>query len=140
MRCLLDISDLTVEDLDTILGLSERSVWPLVLDGKGVALLFEKPSARTRNSAEMAVVQLGGHPVTIKGDEVGLASGRESPQDLIRTLACYHALVGARVFSHRVLVEMRDELVRASLEVPVVNLLSDYSHPCQAICDLLTIR
>ena len=73
--------------------------------GKGVALLFEKPSARTRNSMEMAVVQLGGHPVTIRPDEVGLDT-RETVEDVARTLACYHAVIGARVFEHAKLERM----------------------------------
>ena len=66
---------------------------------------FEKPSARTRNSMEMAVVQLGGHPVTIRADEVGL-DAREPAEDVARTLACYHAAIGARVFDHSVLERM----------------------------------
>ena len=99
-----------------------------------MALVFEKPSARTRNSMEMAVVQLGGHPVTIRGDEVGL-DVRESVEDVTRTLACYHAAIGARVFEHA-----KVERMAARRRVPVVNLLSDEAHPMQALADLLTIR
>ena len=88
-----------------VLDLAERPDPPQVLDGQGVALLFEKPSARTRNSMEMAVVQLGGHPVTIRADEVGL-DVRESAEDVTRTLACYHAAIGARVFEHAKLERM----------------------------------
>ena len=99
-----------------------------------MALLFEKPSARTRNSSEMAVVQLGGHPVTIRGDEVGF-DVRESVEDVTRTLACYHAAVGARVFEHSKVERM------AALDVvPIVNLLSDAGHPTQALADVLTVR
>jgi ornithine carbamoyltransferase len=99
-----------------------------------MALLFEKPSVRTRNSTEMAVFQLGGHPVTQHADEVGLDS-RETTEDVARTLACYHAAIGARVFAHS-----KVERMAAVSPVPVVNLLSDEAHPLQALADLLTIR
>ncbi len=103
------------------------------LRGRGVALVFQKPSARTRNSAEMAVVGLGGHPVSIRPDEIGI-DVRESAEDVARTLASYHAIVAARVFDHGVL-----ERMAAAVPVPVVNLLSDRAHPCQTLADLLTI-
>ncbi len=96
--------------------------------------MFQKPSARTRNSAEMAVVGLGGHPVTIRPDEISIDE-RESAEDVARTLAAYHAIVAARVFDHGVL-----ERMAATVDVPIVNLLSDLGHPCQALADLLTLR
>jgi ornithine carbamoyltransferase len=96
--------------------------------------VFEKPSARTRSSMELAVVQLGGHPVSVRGDEVGI-DRRETAEDVARTLACYHAAIGARTYSHRVL-----ERMAAVSPVPVVNLLSDDAHPLQALADLLTLR
>ena len=105
-----------------------------MLAGLGAALLFEKPSNRTRNSMEMAVVQLGGHPVSLRGDEVGFDS-RESVEDIARTLSCYHAVIAARVFEHGKVMRLAD-----AATVPVVNLLSDDAHPCQALADLLTIR
>src|SRR4029079_19215432 len=107
---------------------------PRVLAGRGVALLFEKPSARTRHSSEMAVVQLGGHPITTRGEEVGL-DVRESVEDVTRTLACYHSAIAARVFEHSKL-----ERMAAVSPVPIVNLLSDSTHPIQALADLLTIH
>jgi ornithine carbamoyltransferase len=82
----------------------------------------------------MAVFQLGGHPVSIRGDEVGLDT-RETAEDVARTLGCYHAAIGVRVFDHSVLVRMAGVAT-----VPVVNLLSDAAHPCQALADLLTLR
>ena len=99
-----------------------------------MALIFEKPSNRTRNATEMAVVGLGGHPVTIRGDEIGIDE-RESVEDVTRVLARYHRVVGARVFDHAVL-----EAMATVDEVPIVNLLSDLAHPCQALADLLTLR
>lgn len=133
-RHFLEIDDLTPAELTQVLDLSERVDVPQVLAGKGAALVFEKPSLRTRNSSELAVVQLGGHPVTIGAAEVGLGV-RETPEDVVRTLAGYHSVVAARVFEHEKLERM------AALDaVPVINLLSDLAHPVQALADLLTIR
>jgi ornithine carbamoyltransferase len=87
----------------------------------------------------MAVVDLGGHPVYIAGAEVGIDS-RESAEDVARTLACYHRVLCARVFDHGVLVRMAAALERGGFDVPVVNLLSDAAHPCQAVADVLTLR
>jgi ornithine carbamoyltransferase len=134
MTDLLRISDLKREDLEHILALSQRSKIGRPLAGKGVALLFQKPSARTRNSMEMAVVQLGGHPVYIQKEEVGLGT-RETAEDVARTLACYHELIAARVMEHRDL-----ELIAAATDKPVLNMLSDLHHPLQALADLLTVK
>ncbi len=133
MRHLLEVDDLSTTELVDMLDLSRAAIVPRSLDGLGMALLFEKPSARTRNSMEMAVVQLGGHPLTIRPDEVGLDT-RESVEDVTRTLCCYHAAIGARVFEHSKL----ERMTQVS-SVPVVNMLSDEAHPLQALADLLTI-
>lgn len=132
-RHLLDIDDLGRSELREVLDRAHR-VPERVLDGAGAALIFEKPSNRTRNSTEMAVVQLGGHPIYLKPDEVDI-DVRESAEDVARTLALYHGVIAARVFDHRVL-----ERMAAVSDVPIVNLLSDRSHPLQAIADLLTIE
>ena len=134
MRHLLEIDDLSPAELTAVLDLSEQPSPTKVLAGLGAALLFEKPSNRTRNSMEMAVVQLGGHPVSLRGDEVGFDT-RESVEDIARTLSCYHALIAARVFEHSKVTRLAD-----AAGVPVVNLLSDDAHPCQALADVLTIR
>lgn len=133
MRHLLEIDDLDPEELRSILDLAKRDPEP-VLKGRGVGLVFEKPSTRTRHSTEMAVVQLGGHPVTVQGAEVGIDT-RESAEDVARTLSCYHAAIGARVFQHD-----KVERLAAAASIPVVNLLSDAAHPLQAIADVLTIE
>lgn len=133
-RSFLEIDDLAPEELVAVLDASERADPPQVLAGRGVALIFEKPSNRTRNATEMAVVQLGGHPVAIRGDEVGI-DVRETAEDVGRTLACYHAAIGARVYEHAKLTR-----IAAAVDVPVVNLLSDEAHPMQALSDLLTLR
>jgi ornithine carbamoyltransferase len=133
-RHLLETDDLTAGELAAVLDLAGRAPEGRPLASRCVALVFEKPSARTRNSCEAAVVDLGGHPVAIRGDEVGI-DVRETAEDVARTLACYHAAIGARVFEHAKL-----ERMAAVSPVPVVNLLSDDGHPCQALADLLTLR
>jgi ornithine carbamoyltransferase len=134
MRHVLEIDDLTGGEVDEVLRLSVAERPPQLLAGQGAALLFEKPSARTRNATEMAVVQLGGHPVYIEGHEVGIDE-RETAEDVVRTLACYHRVVCARVYAHGLL-----ERMAATDAVPVVNLLSDDAHPMQALADLLTLQ
>jgi ornithine carbamoyltransferase len=134
MSDLLTIAELGAQGFAEILELAERRDLGRPLAGKGVALVFQKPSARTRNSTEMAVVQLGGHPIYIQKEEVGLGA-RETAEDVARTLACYHAIIAARVMDHRDLVRMAD-----SVATPVLNLLSDKEHPLQALADVLTIK
>lgn len=133
-RHLLDLDDLSPSELTRILDLADDPSRPPLLAGQTVGLYFEKPSLRTRHSCETAVVHLGGHPVTFRSDEIG-GSGRESMTDITRVLSGYHAILGARVFDHRVLEEMT-----ACSQIPIVNLLSDRAHPCQALADLLTMR
>ena len=133
-RHFLEVDDLSPTELTTVLDLAGRADPPQVLAGRGVALLFEKPSLRTRNATEMAVVQLGGHPVSVRAEEVDV-DVREPAADAARVLGRYHAVIGARVFEHAKLERMAQ-----AAEVPVVNLLSDDSHPCQALADLLTLR
>ena len=138
MSHFLDIDDLSCDELADVLALAAEPAPGAapVLAGRGAALVFEKPSARTRSSTELAVVALGGHPVYIQGFEVGIDT-RERAEDVARTLACYHAVLCARVLDHEVLVRMASALDGGP--VPVVNLLSDRAHPCQAIADLLTL-
>jgi ornithine carbamoyltransferase len=132
-RHFLEVDDLTPAELEEVLVLGQSPALHRVMEGRGAALLFEKPSARTRHSTEMAVVQLGGHPVYVRPDEVGIDT-RETAEDLARTLSQFHAAICARVFEHSVL-----ERMAGAGDVPVVNLLSDAAHPLQAVADLLTI-
>lgn len=136
MRHFLNTSDLTRIEIGTVLALAKQRPealgWPLA--DYGVAMIFEKPSNRTRQSMEMAVVQLGGHPVFTRGEEVGF-DVRESVEDITQILAGYHAILAARVLDHAVL-----ERMAATDSVPVVNMLSDYSHPLQSLADVLTMR
>lgn len=136
VRHFLDITDLTARDLNTVMDLAQADISILgsPLAGKGVALIFEKPSNRTRQSMEMAVVQLGGHPIFTRGEEVGFDQ-RETVEDVTRIMAGYHHVVAARVFAHSVLQRMA-----AVSSVPIINMLSEQSHPLQALADVLTMR
>ena len=134
VRHLLEVDDLTPDELVTVLARAQEAPQADLLAGRSVGLYFEKPSLRTRHSCEVAVVQLGGHPLTFRRDEIGTGD-REPIADVARVLSGYHALLGARVFRH----ELLEDLAAASA-VPVVNLLSDAGHPCQALADLLTMR
>ena len=128
-RHLLDVTDLDAGEVRQVLDLAARAAGALgrPLDGLGAALIFEKPSNRTRQSMEMAVFQLGGHPVYTQGDEVGFDT-REPVEDVVRIMQGYHALIAARVFSHTTV-----ERMVAVADVPIVNMLSDHSHPLQAL-------
>ncbi|MBA3287431.1 MAG: ornithine carbamoyltransferase [Acidimicrobiia bacterium] len=133
---LLEITDLSAGEVRAVLDLAVRPIEALgrPLDGAGAALLFEKPSLRTRQSMEMAVVQLGGHPVYTRREEIGIDE-REPLEDAVRILAGFHRLLAARVFDHTVL-----ERMAAVSDVPVVNMLSDRAHPLQALADALTME
>jgi ornithine carbamoyltransferase len=135
VRHFLEIADLSAPELATVLTLASapRASLGAPLAGEGVVLIFEKPSNRTRQSMEMAVVQLGGHPVYTRGDEVGF-DVRESVEDITRIMQGYHRILAARVFDHAIVSRMA-----AVSEVPVVNMLSDHSHPLQALADVLTM-
>ncbi|HSM02641.1 MAG TPA: ornithine carbamoyltransferase [Acidimicrobiia bacterium] len=104
------------------------------LAGRRVGLFFEKPSTRTRVSCELATIDLGGVPIVLKQDEVGLGS-REAVEDVARVLDRYLDVLAFRVFRHGDL-----ETLAAHAESPVVNLLSDLEHPCQALADLQTLE
>lgn len=136
VRHFLDVTDLSARDLNAVLTLAQADISKLgrPLADKGVALIFEKPSNRTRHSMEMAVVQLGGHPIFTRGEEVGF-DDRETVEDVTRIMAGYHHVIAARVFAHSVLQRM----ARVS-SVPIINMLSEQSHPLQAIADVLTMR
>jgi ornithine carbamoyltransferase len=135
-RHLIDVVDFSGAEIIAILDLAETPIGDLrqPLAGRGAALIFEKPSARTRHSMEMAVVQLGGHPVFTRGEEIGFDT-REPVEDVARIMEGFHALIAARVFDHSTVTRLA-----AVSSVPVVNMLSDHSHPLQAFADALTMR
>ena len=116
VRHFLDITDLTARDLNTVMDLAQADI----------SILGQ--------SMEMAVVQLGGHPIFTRGEEVGFDQ-RETVEDVTRIMAGYHHVVAARVFAHSVLQRMA-----AVSSVPIINMLSEQSHPLQALADVLTMR
>ncbi len=133
---LLSVSDLSGEDIRLLISNAidmKAEGWISLLSGKVLALMFEKPSLRTRVSFEIAMRQLGGHTIYLSPDEVGLGK-RESVPDVARVLGRYVDAIAARTFSHPTL-----EILADYSRVPVINALSDLEHPCQALADLLTI-
>ena len=132
----ISVSDLSSEDINLLMSdtmVMKASGWLTSLSDKTLALLFEKPSLRTRTSFEVAVRQLGGQAIYLSPAEVGLGQ-RESVPDVARVLSRYVDAVFARTFSHQTL-----ELLAENASIPVINALSDREHPCQALADLFTI-
>jgi ornithine carbamoyltransferase len=136
-RHFLDLTDCGPEGVELIVRSAAQGPSQILRD-QSVAMVFEKPSVRTRNSTEMAVVHLGGHPVMIVDAEVGIDT-RESAEDVARTLGCFHQSIAARVRDHSAFSRMAQALAKQGSTVNLINLLSDHSHPCQAIADVLTL-
>ncbi len=134
----LSINDVTNEELTELITAADaygrRSADGTPLAGKNVAMLFEKPSLRTKVSFDIAVYELGGHAIFLGKDEVDLDS-REQVEDVARVLERWASVIVARVNSHGTLMRLAEHS-----SVPVVNALSDVEHPCQAVADLLTIQ
>jgi ornithine carbamoyltransferase len=134
---LLSVADLSAAEIEKIIAQAlkmKRGPVPQLLSGKILALMFEKPSLRTRVSFEVAAYQLGGYCFYLSPDEVGLGK-REPVSDVAHVLSRYVHGIIARTFSHETL----QTLARYST-VPVINALSDLEHPCQALADIVTIR
>jgi ornithine carbamoyltransferase len=139
MRHYLSVDDLAPTELEALLDLSvelkaDRRLHGDALGGRSVALIFEKPSTRTRVSFEVGVAELGAHPVVLSSGELQLGRG-ETIQDTGRVLSRYVDAVVLRTFEQE-----RLELLTTTATVPIVNALSDFEHPCQALADLLTMR
>jgi len=135
-RDLLSVSDLSREEIEQLIEqalIMKQEEAPFLLSRKVIALLFEKPSLRTRISFEMAMYQLGGHAIYLSPEEVGLGK-REPVADVARVLSRYVDCIAARTFSQETL-----HILAEHSSVPVINALSDLEHPCQALSDLLTI-
>jgi len=134
---LLSIADLDRREIENLIEQARRMKkkgMTSLLSGRTLALLFEKPSLRTRVSFEMAMYELGGHSIYLSPEEVGLGK-REGVADVARVLSRYVDGIAARTFSQETL-----RILAGYSSVPVVNALSDLEHPCQALSDLLTIR
>ena len=139
-RDYLSVDDLSTEELAGLLRDAARmkkakaDKYGDALGGAHVALIFEKPSTRTRVSMEVAVASLGGHSIVLRGDELQLGRG-ETIEDTGRVLSRYVDAIAVRTFGQE-----RLEALAAGASVPVINLLSDQSHPCQVLADLLTVK
>jgi ornithine carbamoyltransferase len=136
-RDLLSIGDISPDELDFLIRSAlamKRDGSRPVLEGKTIAMLFEKPSLRTRVSFEVGMKQLGGSAIYLSQAEVGLGQ-REPVQDVARVLSRYVSAIVARTYAQKSLADLA-----AAADVPVVNALSDDEHPCQALADLLTVR
>jgi ornithine carbamoyltransferase len=120
--------------LDRAIELKSAPLSSRALAGRGVALIFEKPSTRTRVSFEMGVYELGGHAVVLRGEEMQLSRG-ESPRDTALVLSRQVAAVGIRTGPDSLLAELAEHA-----EIPVFNMLTALHHPCQALADLMTVR
>ncbi|MDD1737079.1 MAG: ornithine carbamoyltransferase [Methanothrix sp.] len=136
---LISISDLSREEILKLLESAEafrarRGGHGQPLQGKSLAMIFEKPSTRTRVSLEVAASELGGHPLYLSAGELQLGRG-ETIADTARVLSRYVHAVTARVYSHSTVVQLA-----AHATVPVVNALSDWEHPLQILADLQTMR
>jgi ornithine carbamoyltransferase len=138
-RDYLSVDDLAPDELTHVLELAERlkadrSLHARALTGKAIALLFEKASTRTRLSFEVGVAQLGAHPLTLSSSDLQLGRG-ETIEDTGRVMSRYVDAIVLRTFEQE-----RLEALAGAATVPVVNSLSDFEHPCQALADLQTVR
>jgi ornithine carbamoyltransferase len=137
-RDLLSIADLDAADIEGVVDLASAAKGGASLgcplQGMSLALIFQRPSNRTRVSFEVAIHRLGGHPIALFNPEVQLGE-RESPGDISRILDRYADGIVARLVSHRDLTAIADAARR-----PVINALTDSEHPCQVLADLMTVK
>jgi len=136
---LISIKDLTAREIEEIFILTDKLKkdkfkFSKVLKGKTLALVFQKPSNRTRVSFEVGMYQLGGYSIYLGAEEINLGI-RESVKDVAKTLSRYVDGIVVRTFAHRNVEEMA-----RYADIPVINGLSDFSHPCQVLSDIYTIR
>lgn len=129
----------TQKELTEILAITRRIKAgeinpPQPLANKAVALIFEKESLRTRVSFEVGIAQLGGHPIFLQQEEIGMAT-RESVHDIGQVLSQYAALIVARTFKHQTCLQLAE-----SASIPVINAMTDVFHPCQVLADVFTLQ
>ena len=143
MKCenLVSVADLEREDIDELFALtaemkesSKRGVTDLCLAGKTLGMIFEKSSMRTRVSFEVAMTQMGGHAIYLTKDDINLGE-RESIKDVSKVLSRFIDCIAIRTYDHKTVTALAD-----NASVPVINALSDYTHPCQALTDLYTVK
>jgi acetylornithine/N-succinyldiaminopimelate aminotransferase len=138
----LSIDDLSDQQLEELLDLAgylkqRRKLAPSVIspiEGRSVALVFEKPSLRTRVSFETAIRELGGHPIYLSKNDIAMGQ-REPIRDVASNLGRWTSMIVARLYWHRHIIELAEHA-----DVPVINALTEMEHPCQALADMLTVR
>jgi ornithine carbamoyltransferase len=142
MKDFLSISSCSVDELLELLDLSDKlkklyqkGKQDRCLVGKSLVMLFEKPSLRTRMSFQIAMTQLGGNAIYVKPEDIGGIGKREPIKDMARVLSRYAEGIMARTFAHDTVIELAK-----FADIPVINALTDWSHPCQAMADIQTIR
>ncbi len=133
----ISLDDITAKELIELFELADElksSPAHLPLAGKTVAMIFQKPSLRTRVSFEVGVHQLGGHPIVLSQEGIGIGI-REKASDIAQLLSRYNNAIVARLYDHKILLELAHYAT-----VPVINALTDLSHPCQIMADVYTLR
>jgi len=142
MNDFIDISHCSTQELHELLEASRslKALYKsggreLCLAGRTLAMLFEKPSLRTRISFQVAMTDLGGSPIYVKPEDIGGIGKREPVKDIARILSRYVQGIMARTFEHQTVVDLAQYA-----DIPVINALTDWSHPCQAMADVLTIQ
>ncbi len=142
MNDFVAISECSTQELHELLDASgslkafyQSGKRDLCLTGKTLAMLFEKPSLRTRISFQVAMTDLGGYPIYVKPEDIGGIGKREPIKDIARVLSRYVQGIMARTFEHQTVIDLAEYA-----DIPVINALTDWSHPCQAMADCLTIR
>ncbi len=137
----LSISDYSKEEIIDIFDLTEelkdkthRGIEHHLCPGKTMAMIFAKPSARTRISFETGMYQLGGYALYLSPNDIGIGK-REAVCDISRVISRYNDIIMARLFDHKHMLELAE-----FASVPVINGLTDYNHPCQIMADMFTIR
>jgi ornithine carbamoyltransferase len=141
LRHFVDLFDISADDARTLIDRAiqlkraeRRGDRPPLLSGRTLGLIFEKPSLRTRVSFEAAIARLGGNAIFLRGEDVGLGT-RESVVDFARVISEYVDGLAVRTFSHATIEELA-----SAASIPIINALSDASHPCQAMADFMTIE
>jgi ornithine carbamoyltransferase len=140
MQHLLSLTDWTPDDVEAVLSLAAEvkaapEQYADRMHRKTLVMIFEKPSLRTRVSFEIGMVQMGGHAIYYDLSTSPLGAGKETVHDTVKTLSRYSNVIMARLFKHETL----EEMARHS-SIPVINGLTDFSHPCQILADLLTVQ
>ncbi len=139
IKDLVSLKDLSTKEIEQIFSLTKEikkngQKFAKRLQGKSIGLIFQKPSNRTRVSFDVGIWQMGGHPVYLSPEEISLGK-RESVADVAKTLSCYLDCAVLRTFSHQDIIDFAK-----AASIPVINALSDFSHPCQALADIFTIK